>query len=540
MIRRSNKIATVLVAISIISVASPIQAKAENYPRIPSEEGTIYEAAAYKDGKFYIDGKTKEVENEGTYYLNGDKYIEINDIDTGTEFYRTYLDQYIEMNYGDYYLDMSNGEISEGSLIDDDIDYVAIALRKKIKKSTEDRYSDRNDLKTDLVEIPRTKFGESWYAANYDGYTVYTDSKGNYIDADYNLGKIKVQTGSGNHITLKNTENKEEGTTAYVSDSNVLGQDADYIYRTIRITIESNEVISKINEIDVNSGDAFDISENDGKTVSFLAIQKISKEQDEDQIDGANYAKKAVTYILSSTDGTAVSILDNAKISIAGGYIVEYIEESGEIAIQTISLYEERNNQNYVYANNLDAEEIEYIDIDSNGNLWKVEDGYVYKFDNYSEWNKVYRVDGGMDRLSVYDDNHMIIWCEDNDSYSIKADDLKEEISVETKSEEVLAIKSGWIINANGSKSYNKPDGLKATGWIYDINQWYYLNFSGIMQTGWIKENNNWYYLSESGAMKSGWLSDNGKWYYLNISGEMLNDTIIDGYKLGANGDLIK
>lgn len=38
---------------------------------------------------------------------------------------------------------------------------------------------------------PRMKFGESWYSTNYYGYTVYTDSKENYIDADYNLGEIK-------------------------------------------------------------------------------------------------------------------------------------------------------------------------------------------------------------------------------------------------------------------------------------------------------------------------------------------------------------
>lgn len=537
--RRTNKITSVLTAAAIISVAVPIQVKAETYPRIPSEEGTIYEAAAYKDGKFYIDGETKEVENEGAYYLNGDKYNEINDIDTGTEIYRTYLDKYIEMNYGDYYLDMSNGEISENNLIEDDIDYAAVALAKKIRKNTDGRYSNIN-VKTDLAEIPKVKFGKGWYTTNYDGYTIYTDSEGNYIDADYNLGKIKVVTTSSNAITLTNTEDKKEGTRVHVSDSNVLGQDAYYIYRTVKITIESDEIISKIDGIDVNGGNAFDTSENDGKTVSFLAIQKISKEQAEDKIDGASYAKKAVTYILSGTDGTSVNLLDNADISIAGGYIVEYIKDSGTITIQTISLYEERGNQNYVYAYNVDPEEIKNMDIDINGNFWKVEDSYVYKFDNYSEWDKMYKVDGSMDSLSVYDENHMIIWSEDNDVYSIKADDPKEVISEKTGAEEVLASKSGWIMNADGSWSYNKLEGTKAVGWLYNENKWYYFNSSGIMQTGWIKENNNWYYLSESGAMKTGWLNESGKWYYLNTSGEMLYDTTVDGYKLGVNGDLIQ
>ena len=316
--RRTNKIKSVLALAAIVSVTGSMQVKAETYPRIPSEEGTIYEAAAYKDGKFYIKGETKETENEGAYYLNRDKYIEINDIDIEREVYRTYLDKYIEMNYGDYYLDMSNGELSENNLIEDDIDNAYLALSRKIRKNTKGRYSGTS-LKKDLVEIPNAKFGKSWYFTNYDGYNIYTDSEGNYIDADYNLGKIKVATTSSNIITLTNTMDKKEGTRAYVSESNVLGQDADYIYRTAKVTIESYEIISKIDGIDVNAGNAFDTSENDGKTVSFLAIQKISKEQAENKIDSANYAKNTVTYILSGTDGTSVSLLDGAQISVAGG-----------------------------------------------------------------------------------------------------------------------------------------------------------------------------------------------------------------------------
>lgn len=37
------------------------------------------------------------------------------------------------------------------------------------------------------------------------------------------------------------------------------------IYRTIRVNIESHEVISEIDGIAVNGGDTFDTSENDGK-----------------------------------------------------------------------------------------------------------------------------------------------------------------------------------------------------------------------------------------------------------------------------------
>ncbi len=556
MIKRINKITPILIAAVIVtSVAGTVQAKADTYPRIQTKDGDIYEAVAYKDGKFYIDGKTEAVETDGDYYFDGDKCTELSDMDLKLDS-NTYLDKYVKMDDDDY-LDMSNGEISEDSSIDEGTDYAAIALKKNIRNKAKERYSDYNELK-DLIEIPRMKFGKSWYSANYDGYTVYTDSNGNYIDVDYNLGELKIKTTTGGAVRLENTEKKKEGTKAFVSDSKVLGQDADYIYRTIKVTIESNKVISEIDGIDVNSGDAFDTSEDDGKTVSFLALQKVSKEQAEDKIDGANYAKTAVTYILSGTDGTSVSLLDDAQITVAGGYIVEYIKNSGTITIQTISLYEERNNQNYVYANNVDTEEIGDMDIDSSGNLWKIKGGFVYKFDNYSEWNKVYRIDKGMDRLSVYDDNHMIIWSEDNDIYSIKAD-KPDKAAEEIKSEETLSSRFGWFTNDDGSKIYINGEGRKTVCWLYNTNEWYYFNSSGIMQTGWVKDNNTWYhlnksgtmeagwisdegkwyYLSESGAMETGWLEDDGKWYFLNTSGEMLHDTEVDGYKLGSNGEWI-
>lgn len=104
---------------------------------------------------------------------------------------------------------MSNGELSENNLIEDDIDNAYLALSRKIRKNTKGRYSGTS-LKKDLVEIPNAKFGKSWYFTNYDGYNIYTDSEGNYIDADYNLGKIKVATTSSNIITLTNTMDKKK------------------------------------------------------------------------------------------------------------------------------------------------------------------------------------------------------------------------------------------------------------------------------------------------------------------------------------------
>ncbi|WP_321994005.1 immunoglobulin-like domain-containing protein [Clostridium butyricum] len=121
---------------------------------------------------------------------------------------------------------------------------------------------------------------------------------------------------------------------------------------------------------------------------------------------------------------------------------------------------------------------------------------------------------------------------------------------------------NGWIKNENGTWSYTNSQGIKAAStWIYDLGLWYYLNENGIMKTGWhkdidgswyylnnsgnmvtgwIKDNNKWYYLNESGDMQySGWKKINGKWYYFYNNGEMASNTVINGYKVNANGEWI-
>lgn len=70
-------------------------------------------------------------------------------------------------------------------------------------------------------------------------FTVYTDKNGKYIDADYNLGKIRVKLSSGSTADLINTSDDDEGVRASVSDAKVIGQDSNSIYRLAKITIKS-------------------------------------------------------------------------------------------------------------------------------------------------------------------------------------------------------------------------------------------------------------------------------------------------------------
>lgn len=66
---------------------------------------------------------------------------------------------------------------------------------------------------------------------------------------------------------------------------------------------------------------------------------------------------------------------------------------------------------------------------------------------------------------------------------------------------------------------------------------WQYKKADGTLATGWTLIGNDWYYFDESGTMKTGWIKDSsGRWYYLDQSGIMVKNTVVDGYKIEADG----
>ncbi|GAA0076215.1 hypothetical protein UT300005_05930 [Clostridium sp. CTA-5] len=97
--------------------------------------------------------------------------------------------------------------------------------------------------------------------------------------------------------------------------------------------------------------------------------------------------------------------------------------------------------------------------------------------------------------------------------------------------------KIGWI-KENQNWHYYDNNGKAKTGWIEDNNKYYYLSTSGVMQKGWIKDQGKDYYLDNSGIMQTGWKESNGKWYYLNENGTMATNKTVNGYYLGANGEM--
>ncbi|AVK48653.1 cell wall-binding protein [Clostridium sp. MF28] len=584
MIKRMTKATSLLVAAA--AIISIVPAHAADYTKIDSQEGTIYNAVAYKDGKFYVDGEVND-KDEAAYYLADGKYNNLSDIDSGADT-DIYGSKYLDVQDGDYFVDLDNGSVTDESIKENAEDDAASALRKNLKKDNDKRYvSTEAETIQDLAgaEIAGNKFSAPWYKFQYtkDNATngtntklnVYTDAQGNYIDADYNLGSIKVTTtaasGTTNKTaTISNTDDTYDAAGETVKDqlsasvdsdnAKVIGQDANNIYRIakVTVTVKNGSTIAKINGIDV-SVDTKTFDTTVSGSVSFSVIQKISKAQASGNVDGAKYAKSVTTYIVSDEDGKNEAFTyDN--YTVANGKLVGYTANGTNVKTATGTL-SSKNGYYYVDLGDEASEDVQVngsksaVDTDADGNLWRLDAGYIYEWNNDEDWTKVYKVDGSFDQMSVYNKDNIVAWSKEDDVYSVIGGK-----GTTTPTDPTPVVNKGWVktdagwtfyntdgtqvkgqwVNDGGVWYYIKADGTMATGWIQDGSTWYYLQSSGAMKTGWLNDNGTWYYLQSSGAMSTGWLNDNGTWYFLNSSGAMLANTTVDGYKLGASGAWIK
>ncbi|MBN1039808.1 N-acetylmuramoyl-L-alanine amidase family protein [Clostridium botulinum] len=593
MFNRANKMTALLVAAAaVVSLVPATGVNAAEVKRISSEDGKVYHAVAYKDGQVYIDGELND-KDEAAYYLANGKYNELEKIDSNSAA-KAYGEKYVNIEDGDYFVDLTNGKVTDDNVKEDDADDAGAALRKKIKDDTEDRYDEENAKLTrdddDLDIISGNKFGDVWYETSVEQskdcdsngftsttkgeFTIYTDAKGNYIDADHNLGTVKVRIAkteaadatTSSAVKIENTDKvyKEDGQEIKASIKHVrtLGQDSKNIYRYAKLTITADTEIREINGKDVTPE----------KTKELSVIQKISKDQASGDIDGAKYAKTVYTYVISNDDTKlekdAEKFYDlieteKANVTVVNGKLIAYaMKGENKIIAQTASL-KTKSGWYYTDCEGQSDEDVDYnkddsayaVDVDVDGNLWRIDGGFVYKFDNTDDWDKLYKVDGSMDRLSVYNKDNMVVWNEDDEVYSvIGAKEDKEEEKPEVE------VKAGWNQAADGTWTFVKADGTKATGWYQDGATWYLLNDAGIMQTGWQtvggtwyylagngamqtgwqNVNGAWYYLLGNGAMQTGWINDNGTWYFCDGSGKMLANTTVNGYVLGANGAWVK
>ncbi|HCW54018.1 MAG TPA: cell wall-binding protein [Clostridium sp.] len=618
MIKRMNKLTALLAAATAVASIAPAGVHAADYKRVKSEDGTVYNAVAF-DGKFYVDGNVVDEDTDATYFLSNGKYNELADIDTGSSV-SVYGEKYLNVDNGDYFIDLSNGKVVEDDIEEDTKDELALTLRKELRNVADDRYSDADILKdvSAINEINKkdNSFGPIWYETSFTSketgnkLTIYTDAEGNYIDADYNVGKVKVTVGDKN-VTLNNTEdeeelNKDSDVSVKVAKSKVIAQDNDYIYRIAELDVTITGV-SVGTDVVINGQN---VKTKENGVASVKVIQKISKAQASDDIDGAKYAKSVTNYAIAEednnkikdTDETLVSELEgtSVKYSAFGNKLVSYTVTNGKVDVQTINFKTTRGNNHIELEDKVDTEIATAFDVDVDGNLWRLEDGYIYKFDNVDDWEKVYRVDGSMNKMDVYNSENIVVWNEKNEAYSIIGskevveDNTSDEDDSNNSEDTVAPVVSGWNQAADGTYTYVNADGTLAKGWFQSplSGKWFYMDPStGVMQTGWLQSpySGKWFYMDPTnGDMQTGWLQSpysgkwfymdptngdmqtgwvqspysgkwfymdptngdmqtgwiqspySGKWYYMDASGAMVTNTTVNGYVLGADGAWIR
>lgn len=597
MFKRANKITSLLVAAA--SVATMVPAYAADVKKVDSQEGTVYNAVAYKDGEAYIDAEVNDTD-AGYYYKDG-KFTELDNVDSGSAV-EAFGSKYAKIDDGkDYNVDLESGKVLDSDVPGDTEDDAASALRKETKDA--DRYDATGstsgvfarDVIADLAVIPGAKFTDNWYSTKLytkagqfksvgnavSSSTIFTDMKGNFIDADYKLGKIKIETtlaGASSttsaSVTIENTKDdyklRVDGDTyASVVGGAILGQDKDYIYRIADITVHVDLTSLSSNKVVEINGKNFTVNASGDKTIT--VIQKISKKQDSGSVDDGKYASDVYNYVISNDsadvlDGKAknyraLAQLQDTKAEVVNGKLVlvnvlnkkdasnDSFNGSARpetVLVQAATLkqkngfyYTDIEDSANITAEFNDKTDKAAVDTDVDGNIYVLDGGYVKKFDGTDDWTKIYKVDGSFDAISAYDKDNMVAWSQADEVYSViggKSDDTKKDDTTTT-----TPAAAGWAKNTDGSWSFNKADGTKATGWYTDTTgTWYYSNANGIMlANAWAQDSAGaWYYLGGSGAMTvNAWVQSGGKYYYVGANGAMLaNTTTPDGYWVGADG----
>jgi hypothetical protein len=611
MLKRGKKITSLLVTAA--SIVSMVPAMAADAKKVESEEGTVYQAKA-EPGATYLDAELNG-EDEAVYVYKDGKYTKLDGADSGDTFGDIFTydgETYLQMADGDYYVNVETGERTDDDIkenINDDADSV---LKKAVKSDNDGRFADSNfdgnivEAETDHGASKTLYGGATCRRYNYEldnpfmydgSYTkdysaIFSDDKGNYIDADYNLGSIGVRTTSDG-VTVKNTEDtyeldlERDGETvtyeikAEIQNLESFSNDADYIYRTAALSIWgkvkgtsggfSENLTSEVyfgsasNHYNQHTDIYTDAQGNTVDCSSIRVMQKISKAQASDDIDGIKYSKDTKTYFITDDEGKdqplfGLSESNNAASNSSGygwfiggtqGYIVSQFRDvvNKRLYAETIN-FKSSNGYNYIDVDDADSVDVESIDNDCAigcGDLYALsDDGYIEEFiAKDSKFEKLYKVDGGMNKISISLPMFAAVWNEDDEIYSLitpgaSSGDTTAATDTTTDASTTPATKAGWAKSIDGTWSFVREDGTKATGWLQDGVTWYYLNTNGVMATGWINDNGTWYYLNSSGAMQIGWINDNGTWYYCNVSGAMLGNTTVDGYVLGANGAWVK
>jgi hypothetical protein len=614
MIKRITKFTGLLV--SVASIISIIPAYAADVQKLDAQTGTIDSATAKGNGIF-IDGEING-EDETVYWLSDDgKYNKLN-VDTGSSLTGELFNQYLEIDTGAKdltYLDIKNNYNEVDYDVREDLEStVARTIKAKLRHDDNGRF-DKTTLESgDFTSLYNREFTiaptkgtvrvgfldganglSSFQVPLKDKFTpngttnftyfnsyssssstgnlantsaIYGDATGNYVDADYNLGSLKIYADSttGASVTLKNTDDSynitKDGQTyqlkAVLQEKKYINDFSDSVERLAYLTIyKKGPNDTSYTKVTADDGFIFGGGKSkytvDGTTT---VVQEFSKTPASDTVEGIKYPKDSTIYFIADKDGnkdyligdsiaSATQKLGTGITTTAGHYAIKvtsndkaissiYLDKDNNVIYTEAGTFEHKNSFNYV-----DISDYDKSDTDSTANgityaggvPYFVNSGYIETWDGDHSFIKFAKIDSGISGISVGSKNKIIVWDQDKEVYSI--------INVKTVTTTIGTTTSaitGISTTATTTGAAVTVSTVAATGWIKNgDNAWSYLE-NGNKKTGWLKDGSTWYYINSNGIMATGWVNDNGTWYYLDSSGAMLFDTTIDGYTLGSDG----
>ena len=415
--------------------------------------------------------------------------------------------------------------------VDDSVDEVKITAKPKSddsKVKVNDSIVDSNDKYRKLIEL----------------------------DSGENIIKIKVENDDNKSktYTLIITRGKSNSDDVYLSDISLSEGKINFKKETSTYNIEAKSQTDSIT-IKAKPEDSNDIVKIDGVKVNedsgYKQTVYLDKGKSEIIVEVENKKEKKRSYKLNITRQDDLNRIE------AGNIYLDFIRLSdAEVNIsKTKTAYDVKVKENVdLMTIQAEPESTEYM-VEINGDAVEESEDYKkdvrlnrdkteiqIKVEDFNNNKRIYTLNVYKGEIpSTLTDSKIESENENN-----KISKINQWIQVDNKwqynDSTGQPLRNSWFYDRNGGKSYYlKADGSMATGWLSNNGHWYYLNESGAMQIEWKLINGEWYYFDSEGIMKTGWILDsNKKYYYLQENGVMAKSTIINGYKLGADGSWIK
>lgn len=368
--------------------------------------------------------------------------------------------------------------------------------------------------------------------------------------AEYGLSSLKLNKSSGSSITLYKDRSYDESVTfkgsrdSYYATTNTskvsvkfnaedgyeakafLGSDTDAYDSGDDIKLDSGSNTIYIRTYKEGEFDSSNIKDNVEETYK-ISVRKESTSSSSKDDDDFDYQDEIYLDELKLSEGSFNFVVDKASYDVS---VDEDVKEVTVTAKPKKTSHTVKINGSIVDSND-DYKKTVALDNGKNKITIKLSD------DDGNERTYTFNITRG-DETTTDNTNNSYNTSSSTDSINSYLNSSTSNINTQTSK-----TPNTWIKDALGWKRTDaNGDTLRDTWYLEQATgKYYYLKFNGYMTTDWRFINGEWYYFNEQGEMQTGWIQGkSGEWYYLNPTGEMAKNTVIDGYKLGVNGALIK